>query len=215
MSSSPAEPSVGGAILRRWMQRANVQQKIRLLPTVAAASLLVVLLLTVSLGLLGERRLARVQRGAFPALRAGVSLRARLASVDHALRAAVESRDALHVAEADSLSRAFTDAVGTTAAEADRARLRADFAAYYAASRASAVIALGRGDARDARAAAADAESRYAAVVRTLDAGMARDERTIAETFAGATLLERATWLLVALATLASIALLGALSIVM
>ena len=220
MSGSPAErrrmPAAAEA-LRLWMVRASVQQKIRLLPMVAAVSLLVVLLLTVSLGLLNERRLARVQRGALPELRSNVALRSRLAGVERALRAAVESHDALHIAEADSLSRAFTAAAAGQALGGgdDQGTLRADFAAYYAASRAAAVVALGRGDARDSRAAAAEAPAHYEAVTRTLDAGMARDEAAIASTFTSATLLQRATWLLVGLATLAGIALLGTLSVVM
>src|SRR5512132_1096361 len=106
MASRPTELPAAADALRRWMERADVQQKIRLLPTVAAASLLVILLLTVALGLLNERRLSRMQHGSYPSLRSNLALRQQLASVDHSLQGVAGSRDSLRLAEADSLSRA-------------------------------------------------------------------------------------------------------------
>ena len=219
MADDSSELPASADVLGRWMERANVQQKIRLLPTVAAASLIVVLVLTVALGLLNERRLSRIQRETYPSLRANVALRQQLAAVDHALQDAADSRDSLALAAADSASRAFLDAAqGATMLDEERRRaVRADFAAYYAAVRASTVaIVRGGGDAgRGAPVGLAAARQRYGSILRTLDERMARDDGAIGATFAAATLLQRATWLLVGLATLASIALLGALSVVM
>lgn len=126
MENTRPELHAAPDVLRRWMERASVRQKIRLLPTVAAAALLLILVLTVGLGLLTERQLARVQSAHHPSSQSSLALRQ-----------------------------------------------------------------------------------------PTLDGRMTADESSIDEALGRATTLQRATWLLVALITLAGIAALSALSVVM
>lgn len=200
------------------MAHASVQQKIRLLPTVAAALLLLILLLTVGLGLLNERHLARMQRRSYPSLQANVAVRQQLASVDRALQDVAETHDSLGLTVADSLSGALVGALDDRRVVADdlrRAELRASFRAYYAASREAAVGAVRGDDRHGAPGDRAPARERYADIVRILDGQMAADESSIEEAFSRATALQRVAWLLVGLITLVGIAVLGALSVVM
>jgi hypothetical protein len=46
--------------LQRFLHTSNVQQKLRLLPTVAAAALVLILVLTVAFGLLTEARMTHL-----------------------------------------------------------------------------------------------------------------------------------------------------------
>lgn len=58
--SAEAEPSTLPEVLRRFLDTSNVQQKLRLLPTVAAGALLLLLALTVTFGLVTEGRMAHL-----------------------------------------------------------------------------------------------------------------------------------------------------------
>lgn len=59
-SSAAAERPPLPEALQRFLHTANVQQKLRVLPTVAAAALLIILALTVAFGLLTEARMAHL-----------------------------------------------------------------------------------------------------------------------------------------------------------
>jgi methyl-accepting chemotaxis protein len=58
--SAVAEPAPLPEALRRFLHTSNVQQKLRLLPTVAAVALLLILALTVAFGLVTEARMAHL-----------------------------------------------------------------------------------------------------------------------------------------------------------
>jgi methyl-accepting chemotaxis protein len=58
--SARAEPPPLPEALQRFLHSSNVQQKLRLLPTVAAAALLLILALTVTFGLVTEARMAHL-----------------------------------------------------------------------------------------------------------------------------------------------------------
>ncbi|MFL5615156.1 MAG: methyl-accepting chemotaxis protein [Gemmatimonadaceae bacterium] len=60
VGSAEAEPPPLPEALERFLRVSNVQQKLRLLPTVAAAALLLILALTVAFGLVTEARMAHL-----------------------------------------------------------------------------------------------------------------------------------------------------------
>ncbi|HZI43182.1 MAG TPA: hypothetical protein VFD67_15790, partial [Gemmatimonadaceae bacterium] len=67
--SAHAEPPPLPEALQRFLRTSNVQQKLRLLPTVAAAALALILLLTVAFGLVTEARMAHLDSPALGGVR--------------------------------------------------------------------------------------------------------------------------------------------------
>ncbi len=213
-TSAPAAPD----FLRRLTDGPSVHQKIRLLPLVAAAGLLLILLLTVLFGMVNERQLARIERERYPALRSNDSLQALLARTEHALADAVARGPAAELAGADSLrdrmlAAAATAAPGDSAGARELARIRADFQLSYARAR-SAVAAVAGAPPVDTAVTLAAVHARFAGVREQLAARGRRQEIAVERAFTRARTLHRATWLLTAVVTLACIGGLGALAVV-
>jgi methyl-accepting chemotaxis protein len=204
--------------LRRFTSGASVHQKIRLLPLTAALALLLILLLTVAFGFLNERRLSRIEREDYPALRLTDSLQNLLARTYHQVGDVVALRDSAALRASDALRDQFIAAIGgaDTSRAAERQELetlRGDFTSYYEPARAAALASLGAADSARARAALNAADERYRLTRDALAARATRQRQLVASAFTRARALQRATWLLTALVTLLCIASLGALAV--
>jgi methyl-accepting chemotaxis protein len=213
-TSTPAAPD----FLRRLTNGTSVHEKIRLLPLVAAAGLLLILLLTVLFGMISERQLSAIERDRYPALRANDSLQTLLARTEHELDDAVERRQPGLLASADSLADRLLAAVAT-AAPGDSvgaralARIRADFALAYPRARTAAASAAGE-PVRDDGASVVPVHRQFDGVREQLATRARRQQLAVDQAFTRARTLHRAAWLLIAVVTLFCIAGLGALAVV-
>jgi methyl-accepting chemotaxis protein len=204
--------------LRRLTSGTSVHEQIRLLPMLATAALMSILLLTVLFGMINERRLSQIEREQYPALRSTDSLQTLLARTAHALDDAAERRDGAALASADSLRDRM---LGTTqprreidSTDANElARIRAAFAVAYPRARALAGAAAGPAGAGDAQRTTL-VDRQFNVVRSQLAARGQRQEAAVARAFIRARTLHRAGWLLTALVTLLCIAGLGALAVV-
>jgi methyl-accepting chemotaxis protein len=211
-------PAAVPAIIRRLTTGANVHQKIRLLPLVAAVALLLILFLTVLFGLINERHLARIEREQYPALRLSDSLQSVAAKIEHQLDDAAEKHDASTLGLADSLRALFlASASGENATDdsdtRDLEQLRADFSSYYARARAAAARAVAAPASDAPRAALDSTRAQYAFVHDRLAARARGQEAIVTGAFTRARTLQRATWLLIALVTLFCVGALGVLAV--
>lgn len=204
-------------MLDRLTRGASVHQKIRLLPLVAALALLLILLLTVTFGFANERRLSRIEREDYPALRLSDSLQNILVRTQRRLEDVRGMRDTAQLQRTDALRDLFFATVsGADSAHVPDRRelstLRDGFARAYQAGRA-AVVAAATADTVAARSAAADADEQFRVAREGLGARVASQRQHVADAFARARMLQRAAWLLTAIVTLVCIGSLGALAI--
>ena len=151
--------------LRRLTRGASVHQKIRLLPLVAALALLVILLLTVGFGFANERRLSRIEREDYPAVRLTDSLQGLLVRTQRRLEDVRATRDTSLLPRTDALR----DLLIATIAGADSShvpdshqldQLRLTFLQAYALGR-DAVVASSAADSAAAFRAAAAADEQF------------------------------------------------------
>ena len=213
-SVDSAPPS---GMLDRLTRGASVHQKIRLLPLVAALALLLILFLTVTFGFTNERRLSRIEREDYPALRLTDSLQYILARTQRRLEDSRTLRDTMQLSRTDALRDVFiaTVASADSAHVPDRRALVAQrdaFARAYQAGRGAVVAAVGI-DTAAARLAATDADEQFRVAHNGLATRAEGQRQNVADAFSRARMLQRAAWLLTALVTLLCIASLGALAI--
>ena len=88
-------------VARNWSP--SFRQKILLLPGIAAVALLLVLVLTASLGRTNESRLRSIRDGYYPSVQSSRTLQEHLTKIQRSLQDAATARDAERLAEADSL----------------------------------------------------------------------------------------------------------------
>jgi methyl-accepting chemotaxis protein len=205
--------------LRRWTSGTSVHEKIRLLPLVAAAALLSILLLTVLFGMVNERQLSRIEREQYPALRAGDSLQTLLARIEHELGDVATRSGADGLAGVDSLHAQFLAALGHVPARSvptgkTATGLAEDFEAGYRRARAVAAGATTAGPSLLDDGARAAVHRELGGVREALTARAVGQQLAVDRAFTRARALQRATWLLVAVLTLFGIAGLGALAVV-
>ena len=87
------------AFLERWRFR----RKLMLFPALAAVALALILLVSVGLGAINERRLTRIERGYYPSVLVSRTLGERLSGIQRTMQDAVAARDADKLADADSI----------------------------------------------------------------------------------------------------------------
>lgn len=90
--------------MRRLLARLTFAQKIGLLPAVAAAGFLAVLLASVGLGRGSQRQLARIEAGYAPAIESGREMERLLTALQRRLQDAVAANDTGGIAEAATLA---------------------------------------------------------------------------------------------------------------
>ncbi len=202
-------------LIRRLTEGASVHQKVRLLPLVAAMALLLILLLTVLFGAVNERSVSRIERDYYPSLRHSDSLLTLLDRVDHAFDDATASHDPAALRSADSLRARVVTSLGRAAPGEDAselARLRDAFLAYYQAAHTVAAAPAADANSVNVRAANDTAAARFSALREALAVRVLAQDGRVADAFGRARTLQRATWLLIAIVTLACIAALGTLA---
>ncbi len=168
-----------------------VAAKLRLFPLLTAVALGLVLLVTVTFGLVGERRLERMGDLFYPMVEASDRLDDTFADVQRALQNAAATNDGEHLTRADSLARAFlaTASAPVPASERQRDReLRRRFERYYAVGRAVTTRLMADESSDDLTAALRD----YAVQRRALAAALAEDARHHRGLLRGAFRAERA-----------------------
>src|SRR4051812_2397866 len=91
------------AFLDRWAFR----RKLMLFPSLAAVAMALILVVTLGLGVVNERRLTSIERSYYPSVQLSWTLSERLSAIQRSLQDAVGSSDTDRLAEADSLRDAF------------------------------------------------------------------------------------------------------------
>jgi methyl-accepting chemotaxis protein len=201
-------------VLRRW----TLARKIALPPALAALALGLILAVTAVLGGEQGRALSRIERGYYPALQTAQRLQVLLAALQRRLQDAAAASDADALTEADSLAGEFRGAVEATrdnpvVTATERARLGADFDAYYAVARRTTDAMIARngdgmlpGDLESMRAG-------YAGLRQQLDTAAARRTTDVAREFAATRRLNARGELAALLVTLATLLLCAGLSL--
>src|ERR687889_1059645 len=87
----------------RRMLSVSFRQKVLVLPILAAAALLLVLVLTTGMGRRNESRLRTIRDGYYPSVQLSRDLREALVGVQRGLQDAAQARDAERLHDADSL----------------------------------------------------------------------------------------------------------------
>ena len=202
-------------VARSWSP--SFRQKILLLPGIAAVALLLVLVLTASLGRTNESRLRSIRDGYYPSVQSSRTLQEHLTKIQRSLQDAATARDAERLAEADSLrglvvaefARMRTNPV-VKAAALDS--LSGTFDSYYALARKTtkAMIAGEMGEQMGLSMAAM--HEQYVAIESLLEASTRRDTHDIGEAFSAAEALQRRTRDIVLFIAIAAIAGIGALA---
>ena len=202
---------------RRRLERLGVHEKVTLLPTLAAAALTLVFLLTVLLGWVNERRLMRIEDGYYPAGRLRAALDAQLATVQRGLQDAVAANDSGALAAVDRLRDRWLATLRSgdenpVADPAEHTQLRYAFTDYYALARRTSARLIAREPAEETAAAVGAVREQYNAIRTTLSAGTHADQEAIQTAFAAARGLQQATWIVLAAITLLCIGTLAAVT---
>ena len=214
---NPLRETVFGA-LHRATRELTIQRKIRLLPKIAAAAMCVILLMSISFGMLSRRSMSHIRDGYYPSARSSAELRQRLGVMQRRLQDAVSTKDSANFRIADAqLDSAMHEVEvlrrNPVAEPAQIETLRAAIRAYYALARRTSqrMIAGESGD--SILAAMKSVTSQYAAVRRDLEANAAADEERIDHAFTNATRLELAAATAIAMVALGAVAFLWIVSL--
>ncbi len=172
------------------------QEKLRLPPTVVAGTLLLIVAVNGSLGMVNERRLSRIQQGFYPSLQLSRTLEDHLEDIQRSFQDAAAASDGERIATADSLRDDFLRATtqGYEIAVVDSAqlaRLASDFSSYFELARRNTERLIDGDVGGDFRSAIAAMQTRYNALRDRLVERTAHDEQAIEAAFASARLLQR------------------------
>jgi methyl-accepting chemotaxis protein len=196
------------ALWRARIERLGFREKLGLIPSVAAVSLMVILLLNVATGLLTDLRQRNIEGEYYPAVQASRDLQVQLQAVQRALQDAVAVSDTVAFAEADSLREVFA----RTARAARALSTDSAFAAYYTLARSGSARMI-RGDVTDAELRSlAELTRRYNEIRGQLEASREANEEAVTNAFRTTRWIRRAGWLGSVMVIIAAIALLGHVS---
>ena len=192
------------------IQSLSFRRKIQLLPAIAAASLVIILVMLVITGTVSERRLYRIEEGYYPSVQLSRTLETSLAQVQRGLQDAASARDADRLLEVDSLRNSFVRLVGDARANPvirpERLdSLKEDFERYFTLARATTLQLIEGTQQGDMLAALEQMRVRYVAVKQALAGATRADEVATAEAFRTTRWIERImllTAVIVALACL-------------
>ena len=200
-----------------FLERWSFRRKLMLFPSLAAVALSLILLITLVMGVINERRLTRIEQGYYPSVQLSRSLNERLSAIQRVLQDAVAGRDTDRLTEADSLRDAFradlSRARGNVVIEeVQRIGLQAQFDEYYALARGITVRMIS-GDAGDDVVKQLDLmRDRYQKIKLALDEASARDQSAIEGAFAVARFSQRMGWAVIGVITIVCLGILWGLS---
>jgi len=205
------------AALERITRRLSFQDKIRLLPKVAAAAMLVILVMAVTSGLMNKRSSLRIQRGYYPAVELSRELREGLARMQRKLQDAVMSKEKAPLEEADAIRDTLVSSLASARSNpvvdaTDLNALRTKIERYHAlARRASERMIAGEvGD--DIVASLKDMTEQYNTVSRELERRTAEYQTQIDRAFRSADALQTSNATAVTLVAVICVLLLWTLS---
>lgn len=201
------------------VQRLKFLHKLALMPAVAALGFLVVLLVLAMLGTRNRTLLGQIEDGYFPAFEASRTLEETMGLIQRGLQDAVAAADETTFVETDGLRDRFRAALANVAKNptVERARLRRidqGFRGYYEVARSTSqrMIAGETGDALNASLQSMTAQ--YNGIRGELEGLTAYSKREMQRAFEAARTNQRSSVLVTAMATVASVLLLTALSFV-
>jgi methyl-accepting chemotaxis protein len=201
------------------IRKLKFRHKIFALPSIAAASFILVLLSNRALGRWNEELLTRIEQGYAPALELSRDLEVALASVQRSLQDAVGAEDADALQRTVDLRDGFLARLererSNPVVEAERLEsVRAAFEVYYTDARLTSSRLI-RGEAGEELVASLQRMTeRYNEVREMLEANTTKDSQAMAQAFATARANHRTSMAAVAAITLLSLALMGVLSAV-
>src|SRR5689334_8048559 len=203
--------------LDRITRHLSFQDKIRLLPKVAAAAMLVILVMAVTSGLINKRSSVRIHRGYYPAVQLSRELREGLARMQRRLQDGVISKEKDRLEEADAIRDTLLNAISLAKSNPvanleELATLRTNIERYHALARrvSERMIAGEVGD--DIVASLQEMTTQYNAVSRQLEQRIAQYQVQIDQAFRSADTLQTGNATAVALVAIASVILLWTLS---
>jgi methyl-accepting chemotaxis protein len=195
------------------------RHKIFALPSIAAASFILVLLANRALGRWNEDLLTRIEQGYAPALEMSRDLEVTLASVQRSLQDAVGAEDTAALEKTVELRDAFFARLererSNPVLDAERLEsVRTLFDVYYTEARLTSSRLI-RGEAGEEVVASLQRMTeRYNEVREMLEANTSKDKEAVARAFATARANHRSSMAAIAAITLLSLALMGFLSVV-
>jgi methyl-accepting chemotaxis protein len=184
--------------VHRATRELSIQEKIRLLPKVAGAGMLVILLMTVVFGVLSTRGAHRIRHGYYPSVQLSREMREQLARIQRRLQDGVIARDSGPLEEADAMRDSLLARVAAARSNPrlDSARLdslRHDVESYYTLARSTSARMIAGELGENIFNAMQSMTAQFTAVSRRLEANAARDETAIESAFRGAERVQRLT----------------------
>ncbi|MFL5578202.1 MAG: methyl-accepting chemotaxis protein [Gemmatimonadaceae bacterium] len=202
----------------RWTRWSfSFRQKILLLPGLAAVALLLVLVLTTSLGRTNESRLRSIRDGYYPSVQGSRTLQEQLALVQRTLQDAATARDGDRLLEADSLRAVVVGQIAqmrsnSVARVAALDSLQMTFDSYYALARKTTQRMIAGEIGEQMSLSMTAMQEQYVAIESLLKDGTRRDTAAIDAAFGAAEVLQRRTRDVVFGISIAAILAIGALA---
>ena len=198
------------------LKNLKFKYKIMLLPFLATAGFLTILLVNHFLGTKSEMLLTRIQTGYAPALELSRDLEETLQGIQRGLQDAVAADDIDTLTETDTLRDQFLRKVAGTKGDAFEAgeseRLKMAFQEYYALARETTGRMIGGNTGERLIAVLEKMTTKYNGIRKTLESNTARDKAGMAAAFASARMHQRTSMTVSSIITISGIFLLGGLS---
>ena len=202
-------------MLRDW----PFSRKMLLFPALAGTAMALLLVLGFVTGRRNERLFEDIDRGWYPALEASRDQQQTLAAVQRGLQDAVAAKDLDKLTETDGLRDEFVRSAAMAGGPGEdvaaREALRAAFLDYYTLARATSQRLIAGGRDESVIAALESMRGKYTDLRARLEAATQHHRVGVSAAFAAARSNQRAELWINALVTLACLAGLGALSVVM
>ena len=195
------------------IERLHFRQKLRLAPTVAAIALGLIFVTTLVLGIVVQRRQARIQHGFYPSVQLSGRLTELLVSTQRALQDAASAADPERLAVADSLSGAFgialRDAKSNSMMEQGALdSLASAFRDYYRLARGNTQTMMTGSGGVDVIAGMRQMVASHNALKTTLERNRQENIARIDAAFGSLGVLQLSGWLATALLTIACVGML-------
>jgi signal transduction histidine kinase/DNA-binding response OmpR family regulator len=198
---TPRSPQAAVGTWQQEFAQQPFRKKLRWLPNLAAAALALTLGINVVFGVINGRHLDRIQNDHYPLMQTTRSLEVTLWRLQRVLQDAVSAADPARFGEADELSRAAAAELRSiesneTVGDAEVARLRDEFAAYYARARATSARFIIEGPSEELLPGLERMQSEYVHLVEALAGIRARSSDAMDRAVASAQTLQTSGWIL-------------------
>ena len=181
----------------RWYRGLTFARKLRLFPSLTAAALGAVLLVTVGFGVLADRRLERLGNQYYPIVEASWRLEQRLVAMQRSFQDAVAASDTDGLDRADSLAQEFVRLLERdehTVLHEPGATMRPLFDAYYARAREVSVRMIAGEVSDNLSDVQRDLTARHRRLKAALDIDARRDREAMALAISEERRRQRIAW---------------------